>query len=73
MLLLSLAWALGVAADNLDLVRDHRRAAILHLEGNVLNQERPHLVAETVGIQGALNIDRKTSHVSLISFAERLR
>lgn len=58
-LLLSLAWALGVAADDLDLVRDHRRSAILHLKGDVLDEESPHLVAETVGIQGALKFDRK--------------
>lgn len=69
-LLLSLTWALGVAADDLDLVRDHGRSAILHLERDVLDEESPHLVAEAVGIQGALKFDRKTSHVSLVLYGK---
>lgn len=69
-LLLSFARALGVAADDLDLIRDHRRSAVLHLEGDVLDEESPHLVAETVGIQGALKFDRKMSHVSLVLYTK---
>lgn len=52
--LLTLARALRVAADNLDLVCHDRLAAIVHLERDVLDEESPHLVAETVGVQGAL-------------------
>lgn len=50
---LGLARALAVTANDLDLI--HRdRLVILHLEGNVFDQEGPDLVAETVGIQMAL-------------------
>lgn len=50
---LLLAWPLGVAADNLDLIRLDR-TRIVQLEVDVLDQESPNFVAETVGIQMAL-------------------
>ena len=50
----SLARLLSVAADNLDLVGVHGLVPIVHLEGDVLDQERPHLVAESVRIETSL-------------------
>ena len=53
----ALARLLRVAAHDLDLVgRDglRRRPALVHLERHVLDEESPHLVAETVGIEAAL-------------------
>ena len=49
--LLPLARTLRVAADDLDLVGDYRLSAILHLERDVLDQESPDLIAESVGIE----------------------
>ena len=50
---LLLAGPLGVAADDLDLVRlDITR--VVKLEVDILDQERPNLVAETVGIEMTL-------------------
>lgn len=40
---------LGAAADNLDLVGVD--GGVLHLEGNVLDEEGPDLVAEAVGVE----------------------
>lgn len=51
----SLARLLSVAADNLDLVGDHGLVPIIHLEGDVLDQERPHLVAESVCVETPLH------------------
>ena len=42
---------LRAATDNLDLVRRDDLAAAVHLELDVSNQEGPHIVAETVGIE----------------------
>lgn len=56
--LLPLAWALRIAAHNLDLVGDDRLSAVLHLELDVLDQESPDLVAESVGVERALYMVR---------------
>src|SRR3569833_3403175 len=50
---LCVGWFCIVAYD-LDLVRRDGRAAVVHLERHVLDQEGPHLVAEAVRIKGAL-------------------
>lgn len=55
---------LAVAAHDLDLVRLHSLARILHLEGDILDQKGPDLVAETVSIEMALCSE---SHISPIS------
>lgn len=52
--LLSLARSLCVAANNLDLVRLDRDAAIVHLERHVLDEEGPNFVAEAVCVQAPL-------------------
>jgi hypothetical protein len=54
-LLLGVARSLTVAAHDLDLVRLHRLTRVLHLEYNVLDQESPDFVAESVGIKMALH------------------
>jgi hypothetical protein len=55
---------LAVTAHDLDLVRLHSLARILHLEGDILDQKGPDLVAETVSIEMALCSE---SHISPIS------
>lgn len=50
----SLAWLLGVAANNLDLVRLHRLAAVVHLERHILDEEGPHLVTESIRVEAPL-------------------
>ena len=45
---------LGAAADDLDLVGRDRLRAVLHLEGDPFDQEGPHLVAESVRVERAL-------------------
>jgi hypothetical protein len=52
--LLSLAWLLGIAADNLDLVRRDGLASTVHLECHVLDQEGPNFIAESIRIQAPL-------------------
>ena len=52
--LLRVAWSLAIAAHDLNLICLHRLTRVLHLERNVLDQECPYLVAETVGIEMAL-------------------
>lgn len=72
----SLLRALCVAADDLDLIRDDRSRAAFHLEGNVLDKERPHLVAEAVGIERALEAERNVSPCQpgyICRFVELLR
>ena len=54
--LLRIARSLAVAAHDLDLVGVDSLARILHLEGNILDQESPNLVAEAVCIKVALFI-----------------
>jgi hypothetical protein len=49
-----IAGALRITADDLNLVCCDRLAAVLHLERDVLDQESPDLVAETVGVKRAL-------------------
>jgi len=49
-----LSWALAVAAHDLDFICMDRLAGIIHLEGDVLDQEGPDLIAEAVGIEMAL-------------------
>lgn len=56
--LLPLAWTLSVAADDLDLISDHSLSAVLHLELDVLDQESPDLVAESVCVERALYMGR---------------
>ena len=50
---LRLARTLAVAAHDLDLVGSDR-LRVLHLEGDILDQESPDLVAESVGIEMTL-------------------
>lgn len=52
--LLSLAWLLGIAADNLDLVRRDGLASTVHLEGHVLDQKGPDFVTESICVQASL-------------------
>lgn len=64
---------LRVAADDLDLLGDDRGSTVLHLEGDVLDEESPDLVAETVRIQRTLEAKRNVgSHVSLVSLCSYL-
>lgn len=51
---LGLARALGVATDNLDLISLDSVGAVVHLEGDVLDEERPYFVAESVRVEAAL-------------------
>lgn len=46
---------LGAAADDLDLVGVD--GGVLHLEGDVLDQEGPDLVAEAVGVEVSLRLN----------------
>lgn len=50
----ALARLLGVAANNLDLVRRDGRTAIVHLECDILDEEGPDFVAESIGIKTSL-------------------
>lgn len=43
--LCAFARALRVAADNLDLVRLHSLATVVHLERHILDKEGPYFVA----------------------------
>ena len=52
--LLRISRPFAVAAHDLDLVRLHRLTRVLHLESDVLYQEGPDLVAETVRIKMTL-------------------
>jgi hypothetical protein len=54
-----LAGTFAVAADDLDLV-GLDGLLIVQLEGNVLDQERPHFVAEAVGVEVALYFPQRT-------------
>lgn len=45
--------SLAVTADDLDLLRGHC-GLVVQLEGYILDQECPHFVAESVGIEMAL-------------------
>jgi hypothetical protein len=51
---LSLARLLGIAANNLDLVRLHGLTAIVHLERDVFDQKGPYFVAEPVRVEAPL-------------------
>jgi hypothetical protein len=51
---LSFARLLGVAADNLDLVRRDGLTPIVHFKGYVLDQKGPDFVAESVGVKASL-------------------
>jgi len=75
--LLLLARLLRITRDNLNLVRSDTRTLPLprlELEGNILNQEGPDLVAETIGIQVTLktyiqtqtNRKRLAHHLSFV-------
>jgi hypothetical protein len=55
--ILCLAGTLAVATDDLDPVRRHR-GLVIQLECDVLDQERPDFVAESVGIQVTLMVRR---------------
>lgn len=57
--ILHLSRPLAIAADNLHLVSEDI-ALIVQLEVNILDKERPHFVAESVGIQMALHIQLVT-------------
>jgi hypothetical protein len=48
------SWALAVAANDLDLIGMDRLAGVIHLEGDILDQESPDLVAKAVGIEMTL-------------------
>ncbi len=50
---LLLSWPLGVAADDLNFVRLDR-TRVVQLEVDVLDEESPYFVAETVGVQMTL-------------------
>lgn len=71
----SLLRSLRVTADDLDLLRDNRSSAVLHLEGDILDKKGPHLVAEAVGIQGTLEAERNVVamsarfHLSVLALA----
>jgi hypothetical protein len=52
--LLRISRPFAVTAHDLHLVRLHRLTRVLHLESDVLYQEGPDLVAETVGIKMTL-------------------
>ncbi|KND87877.1 hypothetical protein TOPH_07523 [Tolypocladium ophioglossoides CBS 100239] len=58
---LRFAGLLGVAADNLHFVRLDRLAAVVHLERYVLDEERPHLVAEPVRVEAPLHLGHHSS------------
>jgi hypothetical protein len=51
----SIALRLRSTRYYLDLVRRNNLAAVLHLEGDVLQLEGPDFVAEAVGIQTSLS------------------
>ena len=51
---LGVAWSLTIAAHDLDLFRLHRLTRVLHLECNVLDQESPDFVAESIRIKVTL-------------------
>lgn len=53
---LLLARSLAIAAHDFDLVGMDRLARVLHLEGNILDQKSPDLVAEAVRIKVTLFI-----------------
>ena len=59
--------ALGVAADNLNLIGLDGVGAVIHLEGNILDEEGPHFVAESVRIEAALFARRVVSKAELPS------
>lgn len=50
----SCSCGLSSAGDDLDSVSRNKLSAILHLESNVLQLKRPDFIAETVGIEAAL-------------------
>ena len=52
---LDLARTLGVAADNLDSI-GMNWIRVVELERNILNNKRPNVIAETVGIKMPLGI-----------------
>lgn len=49
-----LSWPLAVAADNLHFIRVNLRI-VVELEVDILDEERPHFVAETVCVEMALS------------------
>lgn len=55
-LLRSLSRLLGVAADDLDLIRRYVLTAVIivQLEGDILDEECPHFVAESVRVETPL-------------------
>jgi hypothetical protein len=57
--LLLVTGLLGIAAQDLDLVGYHSLLAILHLERDILDNEGPDLIAETVRIERALYVMAK--------------
>jgi hypothetical protein len=54
LVLLWISRPFAVAAHDLDLVCLHRLTRVLHLESDVLDQECPDLITETIGIKMAL-------------------
>ncbi len=54
----SCSCGLSSAGDDLDSVSGNKLSAILHLESNVLQLKRPDFIAETVGIEAALQNSR---------------
>lgn len=56
---LLLVTALCAAAHDLDLVRRNDRLTAIHLEGDVLDEESPDLVAEAIGVKRSLYVARR--------------
>jgi hypothetical protein len=52
---LGISWSLAIAAHDLDLICLHRLSRVVHLEGDILDQESPDFVTETVGIEVTLH------------------
>lgn len=65
----SLAGLLGIAANNLDLVRRHGLTSTIHLERDILDQEGPYFVAESVGVEASLLFPIVSAFPILISAA----
>lgn len=68
---MSLARLLGVAANNLDLVRRDGLTPIVHFEGYILDQKGPDFVAESVGVEASLEL-KSSFYVLLESLSDGL-
>ena len=67
---LDLAWTLRVTADDLDPVGVHL-VRVVKLEVDILDNERPNVVAETVGIEVALHKHVSVCHATALDSALR--